>query len=338
MMNEMKSAVISDIHLGCHCNSDNWHTITLDWAKWLKKELIEKDVERIIICGDFFDNRTEIGVKTIAVASEMMDIFSDFEVIMLTGNHDQFYKNRTDVHSISIFEGRKNVTVIDRMRTVELGGKKVTFIPWGEDLSNCPKSDVIFGHLEINGFKMSVGRPAEGKIDVKSIIPKAKLIFSGHFHLRDEREYKNSKIIYVGSPYQINWGEAGNMPGYYIVDFENMKYEFFENTKSPRHIKMTSEKLKLDDVSGNIILVEIDPTLEDCVIENIKNQVYQNNPLEVKFNILREERKSGDIVFSGNVDVFDIMMKFVDEMNIEQFAEGVKEKLKELYQKYDNGL
>lgn len=329
-----KVCCVSDLHLGCHSDSENWHDITLNWGRWLKNELIEKDIEHIVICGDFFDNRNEIGVKTIAVASELMDIFNDFEVTMITGNHDQFYRNRNDVHSVSIFEGRKNVTVISSIRQIKFGDRKVSFIPWGEDVSKCKKSDIIFGHLEVNGFKMSLGKLAEGKIAPKDLTSKAKLVFSGHFHLRDERKYSASKIIYVGSPYQMNWGEASNMPGYYIVDIDNVSYEFYENTISPKHIKTTSKNLKLKDVKGNILSVEIDPELDDIEIEAIKTKVYNKKPLEVKFNILRKVNTVNDVSYSGNVDVFKVLMGFVDEMDIDEFSEDVKVKLNDLYQKH----
>lgn len=329
-----KIATISDLHLGCHCDSEHWHEITLNWGKWFRDELIDKDIDKIIICGDFFDNRNEIGVKTIAVASQLMDLWNDFEITMITGNHDLFYRNRNDVSSVSIFEGRKNVTLITKMTRDEIGERSVTYIPWGEDVSNCKKCDIIFGHLEINGFKMMPGKIAEGKTMPKSLTSKAKLTFSGHFHLRDERQYLKSKIIYIGSPYQINWGEASNMPGYYIVDVDDLSYEFFENTVSPKHIKMTSKKLRLDMVEGNIVQVEIDPNLDENGIEAIKTKVYDKVPLEVRWNILRTEHGTSEIKYDGNVNVSEVMMKFVDDLQLEKYSDEVKDKLLELYHKY----
>ena len=329
-----RTVVVSDFHLGCHCDSEHWHKITLDWGRWFRDQLIDKDIDKIVMCGDFFDNRNEIGVKTIAVASELMDLWNDFDITMISGNHDLFYRNRNDVSSISIFEGRKNVTIVSKMTRVTIGQRTVTYIPWGEDISQCKKCDIIFGHLEINGFKMMPGKIAEGKTMPKSLTSKAKLTFSGHFHLRDERQYLHSKIIYVGSPYQINWGEASNMPGYYLVDIDDMSYEFFENTVSPKHIKMTSSKLKLDKIEGNIISVEIDPSLDEKDIEAIKTKVYDKVPLEVKWNILREEHDVNDLKYDGTLDITEVMMNFVDELQLETFSDEVKDKLLELYKKY----
>lgn len=332
-----KYCIISDLHLGCHCDSENWHEIILNWGKWLRDELEEQYINNIIICGDFFDNRNEIGVKTISVAGELMDIWSDFAITMITGNHDLFYKNRNDVNSVSIFTGRSNITVISTMETMDINGKTVTFIPWGSDISKAPKSDVIFGHLEINGFRMMPGKVAEYKTPATDLTSKSPLTFSGHFHLRDERTYKKSKIIYVGSPYQLNWGESSNIPGYYTIDMGSLEYEFHENLMSPVHIKMSGDDLKLKYINSNIVAVDIDTTLDDIEIERIKSKVYSENPLEVKFTILREVSTApSGMEYSSNIDIGIIMGEFVDGLELEDYSLDVKGKLKDMYSKHTN--
>jgi len=330
-----KYCLISDLHVGCHCDSENWHKIVLDWGNWLKDELIEKDIHNIIICGDFFHNRSEVGVKTMAVASELMDMWSDFEIKMITGNHDLFYKNRTDVSSVSIFGGRDNVELMSEMTTQNIAGKTVTFIPWGQNIEECPKSDVIFGHLEINGFKMMPGKVAEGRLTPKQLTSKSKLTFSGHFHLRDERAYKSAKIIYVGSPYQQNWGERSNIPGYYALDMKDLSYEFFENTISPKHVKITSNKIKPKDIKGNIISIDLDTSIGEEEIEKIKTKIYKSTPMEAKFNVSREVYDSNaTITYDGNVNIIEVMNKYVDGLKLDTYTEDVKTKLEELFSKY----
>ena len=332
-----KYCLISDLHVGCHCNSENWHKIILEWGEWLKDELTSKGIHDIIMCGDFFDDRDMIGVKSLAVAGELMDMWSDFDIIMITGNHDLFYKNRTDVSSVSLFNGRQNVKIINDMETVKMDGKTVTFVPWGQDISKCQKSDVIFGHLEINGFQMMPGKVAEGKTAPRQLTSKAELIFSGHFHLNDERSYKNSKIIYIGSPYQQNWGERSNDPGYYIIDMGDLSYEFHENTVSPRHIKLTGGEDELKDVKieGNFLAVDIDSDLDESEVEKFKNIVFKGKPMEVKFNTDRQKYISdADIEYDGSIDILEIMGDYVDGLDLDKLTPLVKDKLKELYKKY----
>jgi DNA repair exonuclease SbcCD nuclease subunit len=332
-----KICCISDIHLGCHCDSEHWHTIILDWGKWLKDELINANIDHMIICGDFFDNRSAIGVKTISVAGELMDLWADFDIKLVTGNHDLFYKNRNDVSSVSIFDGRPNVDIISDIHTDEIGSKTVTYIPWGCDISNVNKCDIIFGHLEINGFKMMPGRIADGKISPKSITSRAKLTFSGHFHLRDERHYKSSSIIYVGSPYQLNWGESSNRAGYYIIDIENMSYEFVENTLSPKHIKITSSDISSNNncnIAGNIVKVDMDDDMSEDDIERIKRIVYSETPLEVKWDMPKIDYNV-EISQTSSVDILETMNNFVDDLNLDDFSSEVKDALSEMFKKYE---
>ena len=42
---------ISDIHIGVHQNSSQWHNITLEWAKWLAKDLKDKDINDMVLSG-----------------------------------------------------------------------------------------------------------------------------------------------------------------------------------------------------------------------------------------------------------------------------------------------
>lgn len=330
-----KYCCISDLHLGCHGDSPSWHSTTLTWGKWLKNELESKGISDIIICGDFFNNRNEIGVNTISVASELMSIWKDFDIIMISGNHDLFYKDRTDVTSISIFEGHSNIEIISDMDTRTINGKIVTFIPWGQDIKKCPKSDIIFGHLEIDGFRMMPGRIAQGCTTPRSLTSKSDLVFSGHFHLRDERKYKNGKIIYVGSPYQMNWGEAGNIPGYYIVDIGNLEYTFSENTISPVYVKLDSNDISKNNIEGNIVSIDIDSSMPEDEIEKLKQSIYSKNPSEIKFNILREDLSSDTkIEYDGTVDILEVMNQYVDDLSLDDYSDDVKDALKELFENY----
>ena len=61
-LNNPRVCCISDIHIGVHQNSNQWHEITIEWANWLAEELRSKDITDIIISGDFFHYRDEIAV------------------------------------------------------------------------------------------------------------------------------------------------------------------------------------------------------------------------------------------------------------------------------------
>ena len=112
---------ISDIHIGVHQNSQMWLDICSDWGDWLIKELKKKKIKDIVIAGDLFHYRDEIAVNTIHHVSDFLKKFDKFNIIMLVGNHDAFYKDRSDVNSMSILSGWKNIAVVqDKVHTARI--------------------------------------------------------------------------------------------------------------------------------------------------------------------------------------------------------------------------
>ena len=108
--NKSNICCISDIHLGVHQNNSSWHKILLDWVKWLDKQLIENDIDDIMICGDLFHYRDEIAVNSLHIANEFFDILKRYNIVMITGNHDCYYKDNSLVNSLSILIISPDVT------------------------------------------------------------------------------------------------------------------------------------------------------------------------------------------------------------------------------------
>jgi len=140
-------AIFSDLHLGVHTNSSDWHNYAIEWAHWFKEECKRKNIKDIIFCGDWHHNRSEISVNTLQVSADILDILCDFNIIAITGNHDIYYKHRTDVNSLSIFKKRKNVTILDRHDTIEAFDRTITFCPWNTKVKDIPEAKLIADYL-----------------------------------------------------------------------------------------------------------------------------------------------------------------------------------------------
>jgi DNA repair exonuclease SbcCD nuclease subunit len=242
-LNKSKVAIFSDLHLGVHLDSTIWHQVALEWCDWFIAELKKQNISDILFLGDFYHHRSDISVSTLHVASLILDKLSEFNIIMIVGNHDAYYKDRSDVNSLSILSGRKNLTVVSETTSSTLFGKTLTFIPWGGDISDILKSDVIFGHLEIESFKMNSYKTCDHGTKTRDLLAKANLVMSGHFHLRDERIYDEGTIVYVGNPFEMDFGDLGGIKGYYILDLDTLKYSFYENKLSPKHKKISLTEL-----------------------------------------------------------------------------------------------
>jgi len=322
-------ACISDIHIGVHQSSGLWHGITMDFVTWFKQELIKRDIRDIVICGDVNNDRNEISVSTMCVINKFFNELKDFNIIILVGNHDAYYRDRSDINSLSLLGGWDNITIIDEVTTIEQFDKTYTFVPWAVPIEDVPKSDIIFGHFDITGFKMSRSKICADGINSYEIIDKGNLVVSGHFHLRDERKYTDGTILYLGSPYELSWRECGDTKGFYGLDLKTNKFDFVENTISPKHKKIRLSELLAagkitqdlkDEFPGNFISFIIDTEVNTDKIDNLVTKLSALKPLSIKSDFEIENKYSVDDAnyeFTG-VDIPQAIEEFVNLLDIEK--------------------
>jgi DNA repair exonuclease SbcCD nuclease subunit len=337
MIHQSKICCISDIHIGIHQNSNQWHGITLKWAKWLRAELQQKGIRDIIISGDFFHYRDEIAVNTIHFATEVLDLWKNFNIIMLVGNHDAYYKDRSDVNSLSILHGRDNITVVSDLITHDVFGNKVTFCPWGCNLEDIPLSDIIFGHFEIQNFKQNSFKICSTGVKSTDLLDKSKLIISGHFHLRDERTYDSGRILYLGNPFQMDFGDIDSIKGYYILDLDTLEYEFTENKLSPKYKKIYLSKLVAQgsitenvkqEFDGNFVKFIVDKNISPDEVDILMQKFYKFNPLSINVDYavnFNKYKLDESIIhdFSG-IDVETAIQEFVNIIDIENKKDVIR--------------
>jgi DNA repair exonuclease SbcCD nuclease subunit len=344
MLSESKVAIFSDIHIGVHQNSKNWHDISLEWASWFIESIKEKNIKDVIFCGDFFHTRDEVSVDSLHFGSKLLKMFKDFNMIMLVGNHDCFLKDSSEVNSISHFSEWKNIHVVEVAETKKFFGKTINFIPWGVKLDQIPKADITFGHFEINLFKMNTFALCDDGFIAEELLEKSPLVISGHFHLKDDRQYSNGRILYVGNPFEMDYNDAGTTKGYYTLDIESGDLEFTENTVSPKHqnIKLSdliSEKTLTPKVkkmfNSNFVKLKIDRRTSPDDLEFLINVFKTLNPSQ--FNIeyesnfseydLEEEKRD----FSG-IDIQQAIIEFIDMMDTNNKKDLINYTI-DLYQK-----
>jgi DNA repair exonuclease SbcCD nuclease subunit len=326
-----KICCVSDIHIGVHQNGSMWHDIVLEWAKWLHDELINKGIEDIIIAGDLFHYRDEIAVNTIQIATEVMKIWKPFNIGILIGNHDSYYKDKVDVHSLSILSGWNNITIFDKVTTIEHKNKRLTFCPWGTELYEIPDdSDIVFGHFEIETFKLNEFKTCIEGIKSKSLLQKCDLIITGHFHLREERQYKNGTILYLGNPFQMDFGDINSTKGYYILDTKSKVYEFTKNDISPKHIKLKLSDLARegtltqsvkDSITDNILRFIIDRTITPDEVDIVLKKFSSLKPLSMNVDYAINFDRFGlddDLEYDlSGVDIPTAIREFISILEIE---------------------
>lgn len=340
-----KVAIISDLHLGVHANSLEWHKNAIEWANWFKAECLSNNIVDIIFCGDWHHNRSEISVSTLQVSADILDILSDFNLIMIIGNHDIYYKYRTDVNSLSVFRNRKNVTILDKYQTVDTFNKKISFCPWNTAISEIEQSNIIFGHFEIETFKMNAFKVCEEGIKIKDLLKRSDLIISGHFHTRHEKKFGAGTILYVGNPFQMDFGDTENQKGYYILDITTNKYDFVPNNVSSRYKKVNLSDLVKEDtitpniiniISNNLVKLKIDMNISQEDMDILLAVLYKLKPesltVDYDINYNRLLNDTADVEDLSGIDVEQAIQEFVKVLDLDNKEDIIKYTL-DLYEK-----
>jgi len=246
---------------------------------------------------------------------------------MIVGNHDCFLKDSSEVSSVSHYHNWENVTVVDKPLLIESFNKKINFIPWGVKSEEIQKADITFGHFEINTFKMNTYAMCDDGFTHQELLDKSKFIISGHFHLMDDRYYSDSRILYVGNPFQMDFNDAGTTKGYYTLNLETLETTFTENVTSPKHHNISlsyliSEKTLTDDVKykfkDNLIKLKVDKRVSPDDMEFLINLYKSLKPtsfnVEYENDISEYDLNSENLDLSG-IDIQQAIIEFIDTLD-----------------------
>lgn len=331
---DSKVAIFSDLHLGLYGNSEDWHSIAMSWVEWIATELEQRKISDIFFLGDFFHNRAEISVQTIHVASKILERLDKFNIIMVVGNHDAYYKNRSDIHSLGLLRGHKNLTIVDENLEVDAFGKKLLFVPWNSDIPD-KNYDYIFGHFEIVSFRMNNYKLCEHGVSVFDILTHTNQVFSGHFHTKSCKTYNEGTIRYVGNCFSHDFNDYGDTKGYYILDIMDGDLEFVENTISPRYEKIFLSKIKSykdTDISNNFVKLIVDIDATDKQVEKVQTYIQKFKPhhLHTEYNTV--SKTVVDVEELDSIDLWSNIEEFVGQIQMaDDMIEDVTAELQELY-------
>lgn len=247
-----KAAVFTDLHLGAKGNSPVHNQDCVDFIDWYIDQAKQNDCETGIFSGDFHHNRNNINIATLNTSINILEkLGKEFEqFFFLTGNHDLYYKDRRDIHSIAFGSHINGITIVDDI----LEYKDVAFVPWmiGNEWKRVQKisSPVVFGHFELANFYMNaqVKMPDTGLLK-SSHFSEQQYVFSGHFHKRQHQ----GKIHYIGNAFPHNYADAwDDHRGMMIFDLEKMEPpHFIDWTDCPKY--RTIELSRLIDKPESVI-------------------------------------------------------------------------------------
>lgn len=341
---QRKIGSFTDIHIGLGQDSSIWHDSVLKFAEIVSAFYKSKKIKDIIIPGDIFHNRSEISIKTLHVANKFFSYFKDFNLYISAGNHDSFFKDKAEINSICLFNGWPNITIIDSAPEVvkTIDDKTISLIPWGTTSDNIPKTDICFGHFEINTFNMNTFKMCDKGEESKNLLDKSSFVISGHFHHKDHREYPKGQILYMGSPYQQNFGDVNEIRGYYIINTQDNSFEFFENNFSPVYHKISVKDIKQGKITSsvlkeiipnNFISLIIDEQLPSEDISLLAGKIQNLGPstFRIDYKDLTNDMFCTNQTDYDTVDIVKNMEDFINSIDNIQNKDEVANYLTELY-------
>jgi DNA repair exonuclease SbcCD nuclease subunit len=312
-----KAAVFTDIHFGMRQNSKAHNEDCTEFVKWFCKTAQENNCDTAIFMGDWHHHRATVNVSTLNYTVDAIDYISKhFErFFFIPGNHDLYYREKRDLNSVPFIKNQKNIVLVNDVYTEG----EVSLVPWlvGDEWTKMKRLDsrYVFGHFELPSFKMNamVEMPDHGGLNTGHF-PNQEMVFSGHFHLRQQR----GNVIYTGNAFPHNFADAWDDDrGMMILEFGGQpQYIAWPNAPKFKTIDLTklieSPEKYMDANTFIRITCDADISYEEA---NYLKESWQEtfNLREVSLIPIKKEEHAQD--WSG-----DVHFESVDQIVLSQLS------------------
>jgi len=340
----MKVAIITDTHFGGRRGNKTFH----DYFQRFYEDVFfptleERGIKACIHMGDAFDNRRSVDFWALNWAKKhVYNRFADLDVKVwqLVGNHDAYYKNTNEINSIeSLLEDYTNIVPISSPGDYKVGDLNFFAIPWicAENSEETfekmkkTKAKVVFGHLELNGFKLHRGNVQQHGDD-KDKYEKFDYVFSGHYHTKSS----DGHVFYLGNPYQLYWNDVDDARGFHILDTETFELEFIQNPYTIFEvIPYEDTKPALFNASkykDKIVKVVVRKKSDQFQFEQFIDKLFKANVHELKI-IENLSVNDEEVDFDGEKieDTVTLLNKYVEDSDFDLDKDRVKKLLEEVY-------
>jgi len=337
----MRVAIITDTHYGCRKGSKLFQDYFEQFYKNVFFPTLEKEeITTVMHLGDAFDSRKSIDYQSLEWTKRVvLDPLLKYDVHMLVGNHDAYYKNTNSVNSPSLLlQNYSNIKTYSDPEVIKIGNLNVLLIPWicadneEKTLRLIKKSGckVAMGHLELNGFQAYRGHTMDDGMDSIMFDDFTK-VFSGHYHTRSN----NGTVFYLGNPYEIFWNDVNDTRGFHIFDTETLEHTPVNNPYKMYHVIYYDDDnyqtFDTREYENKIVKVIVRKKSNTKKFEKFIDKLYASNISELKIveNLQIEENEEFEAYESE--DTLSILNRYVEESEISLDKSIVQKMLHEIY-------
>ena len=337
----MKVAIITDTHYGARKGSKFLHDyFELFYKNVFFPALKEHGVETVIHMGDAFDSRKSIDYQSLEWAKRVVfEPLKKYDVHMIIGNHDTYYKNTNDVNSPDLLlQIYSNVKTYSKATEVNIGGLDILFLPWINqenesetyELIKKTNSKVAMGHLELQGFRVNRQIVMEHGTDGK-LFENFTRVYSGHYHTRSD----DGKVFYLGNPYEMYWTDVNDPRGFHIFDTETLEHTTIDNPyKLFYNIYYEDTNYKLFNASefkDKIVKVIVRKKSKPKDFEKFIDKIHSAGVQELKIVENFAIQESEDFEISEEENTISILNRYIDESEFEYDKTTIKGIFEDLY-------
>jgi|TARA_B100001094_G_scaffold122744_1_gene118485 DNA repair exonuclease SbcCD nuclease subunit len=339
----MKIAIITDTHYGARKGSKHLHDYFEKFYDDVFFPTLEAEgIDTVIHMGDAFDSRKSIDYQSLEWSKRVVfDRLKNYDVHMIIGNHDCYYKNTNNVNSPELLlQTYNNIKTYSEVSEITLDKLKILFIPWinAENFENTVKSIkntssiCAMGHLELNGFRAHRGHVMEDGMDCK-LFDKFEKVFSGHYHTRSD----NGKIFYLGNPYEMFWNDVNDKRGFHIFDTETLTHTPVNNPyKLFYNIYYEDTPYQMFDASeyeNKIVKVIVRKKSNPKSFEKFIDKLYVSGIQDLKIVENFEIHEGEDFQIDEDENTLSILNRYIEEAEMNFDKNIIKNIFQDLYRK-----
>jgi DNA repair exonuclease SbcCD nuclease subunit len=337
----MKVAIITDTHYGCKKGSKYIHDyFELFYKNVFFPALKEYNVEAVIHMGDAFDSRKSIDYQSLEWSKRVVfDPLKKYEVHMIIGNHDTYYKNTNNINSPQLLlQTYSNIKTYSDPTEISVGGLKILLLPWinSENEEKTLKmiqktsSKIAMGHLECQGFRVNRQLVMEHGLD-SNIFKNFTKVFSGHYHTRSN----NGCVFYLGNPYEMYWTDVNDTRGFHIFDTETLEHTSINNPyKLFYNIYYEDTPYQMFDATeyqNKIVKVIVRKKSKPKDFEKFIDKLYNVGIQELKIIENFEIQESEDFKVDEDENTLAILNRYIDDSEFNFDKSTIKNILQDLY-------
>jgi len=339
----MRVAVITDTHWSVRKSSRLFQDYFEQFYNNVFFPTLEQHgIDTIIHMGDAFDSRKSIDFVGLDWTRKVvLEPLSKYNVHLITGNHDVYFKNSNKVNSPELLlKDYGNITTYSEPTEVNIGGLNILLLPWinseNQDKSfkliKNTRAKVAMGHLELQGFRVNKNLVMDEHGLEANIFKNFKKVFSGHYHTRSD----NGTVFYLGNPYEIYWNDVNDPRGFTIFDTETLEHFHIDNPyRMFYNIYYEDTPYQTFDVreyENKIVRVIVRKKSDIKQFERFIDKLYNANIAELKVVENFAIEVSEDFEAFESEDTISVLNRYIEEAEVNLDKSILQKMLGEIYQ------